>query len=90
MFLDDLASEIKNLNTGVPVNDDNISILLYADDIALLSLSEEGLQHQLDTLENWCDRWRISVNLDKTSVAHFQKASKPLTEYDFKFHGLFA
>ena len=32
-----LANEIKEANRGIPVNDDNICLLLYAGDIVLLA-----------------------------------------------------
>ena len=37
VFLNDLATEIKKLNAGVDTSDGTVSILLYADDIALNS-----------------------------------------------------
>lgn len=34
IYVNDLAEDIKRLNAGVDIDDLNISILLYADDIA--------------------------------------------------------
>ena len=36
LFVNKLASEVKSLNCGVKLGDTTISILLYADDIALI------------------------------------------------------
>ncbi len=36
IFINDLATGIKDMNIGVPIGDEQISILLYADDIVLL------------------------------------------------------
>ena len=44
LYLEDLIRDIKSLRCGVQVGEDNIGILLYADDILLLSDSEHGLQ----------------------------------------------
>ena len=41
MYINDIASEIKSMNMGVPMDDENVSILLYADGIALISESPE-------------------------------------------------
>ena len=41
LFINDLAKEIKTAGCGISVGDDKVPILLYADDIALLSVSED-------------------------------------------------
>ena len=51
---------------GLPV-----PILLYADDIALISESKEGLQNCLDLLSQFCDNQQLTVNLKKTQVVIF-------------------
>jgi hypothetical protein len=40
---------------------------MYADDIVIYSLSPEGLQNKLFSLENYCDVWAMKVNIKKTS-----------------------
>ena len=54
---------------------DNISIdeikmflLLFADDTVLFSYSKDGLQHLLDNLYLYCNKWGVSVNTGKTVV----------------------
>ena len=54
MFLNDLATGIKELNLGVDVDGCNVSILLYADDIVLIALNENNLQCMLDYVKEWC------------------------------------
>ena len=48
LFINALAEEIKRLNKGVDIDGHNISILLYADDIVLISDNEINLQIMLD------------------------------------------
>ena len=43
-----------------------IRCLLYADDLALLSRTEAGLQAQLDTLDAFCTIHGLNVNICKT------------------------
>ncbi len=45
------------MNVGVPIGDEQISILLYADDIVLLVENEDNLQKLLDFMRKWCERW---------------------------------
>ena len=53
LFINDLALRIKALGKGVMANEDLISILLYADDIVLISGNAEDLQLMLNCLNEW-------------------------------------
>ena len=48
-----------------------IPLLLYADDIVLISDSPEGMQRQLDALHSFAEDSGLSVNLGKTKVMVF-------------------
>ena len=62
-FVNDLIHVIRSLNCGVPFDkDDSVSILLYADDIVLLSDNEQKLQTMLDCLNDWCHAWGLTNN----------------------------
>ena len=50
LFINDLAKEVKILNKRIQIEDTNISLLLYADDIAILSDCAEHMQEILDTV----------------------------------------
>ena len=47
-------------------------ILLFADDIVLLSDTILGLQNQLDVLARNCARLDLYVNLDKSNIVIFR------------------
>ena len=83
VFINDLANEINMTQCGVSVSEQMISLLMYADDIILISDSQEGLQKQLDTLNKWSTKWSLSINVDKTKVIHFRKASDPCSTFNF-------
>ena len=63
------------MNCGVEVNGQNVGILLYADDIALMSTTEENLQKMLNVLSNWSSKWCIYVNEKKIKDSAFQEES---------------
>ena len=46
-------------------NELSLNHLLYADDMAILSLSSEGLQHSLDNLHEHCKIWHLEVSIKK-------------------------
>ena len=41
-------------------NELSLNHLLYADDMAMLSLSSEGVQHSLGNLHEYCEVWLVS------------------------------
>ncbi|KAK9812879.1 hypothetical protein WJX72_005135 [[Myrmecia] bisecta] len=49
-----------------------IALLLYADDLALLSESPQGLQLQLDVLAQFGAARQLTVNVKKTKVIVFE------------------
>eukprot|EP00745_Piridium_sociabile_P044188 TRINITY_DN9210_c0_g1_i1.p1 TRINITY_DN9210_c0_g1~~TRINITY_DN9210_c0_g1_i1.p1 ORF type:complete len:408 (+),score=9.52 TRINITY_DN9210_c0_g1_i1:2081-3304(+) len=50
-----------------------IFLMLFADDVILLSSTVVGLQNQLNVLKHEADRLFLKVNLDKTNVMVFRK-----------------
>jgi hypothetical protein len=87
LYVNDLIKNINNLNLGVVYGDAKISILAYADDIALIADSEENLQIMLNTLQEYCCKWRLLINTNKTQIMHFKKPSQPETDFEFQYGG---
>jgi hypothetical protein len=52
------------------------SLLLYADDLVLISNNAEGLQHKLEILHQYCKDWCLKVNIKKTKVVIFNKTGR--------------
>lgn len=61
-------------------------IILYADDTALLSETAEGLKRTLKCFEQYCDRWKLKVNTNKTKVVIFSKRKSKEIQ-NFKIYG---
>ena len=83
LYINDLANEIKQMNIGVDIDELQLSILLYADDVALIAPDADSLQLMLDKLNEWCCNWRLTVNNDKTKIVHFRPASVQLCNNQF-------
>ena len=64
------------LNTGIKIDDVQVSILLYADDICLIAENEPSLQRMVDTVYTWCSKWQLLVNLEKSKLIHFRRERK--------------
>ena len=50
--------------------------LYYTDDTILMSESPDELQKALDELYNYCQKWKLKVNEDKTKILCFTKKRK--------------
>ena len=66
LYLDELQQTLTDtLDNDCPMlGDYALPLLLYADDLAILSHSEEGLQHLMDALQAFCQRKRLTVNVE--------------------------
>ena len=66
----------KNTEANIFLNvDDPINALMYADDLILLSETKEGLQKQIDKLSDYCDQWKLNINLKKTKIMIFNRGN---------------
>ena len=63
--------------------DENVCILLYAENIVFLAENEIDLQKMLDVLSEWCNTNNLTVNLTKSKIVHFRTPSVP--RFVFKF-----
>ena len=76
LFINELALEIiSNGRHGVRLSQDAIElfILLFADDLVLLSETAVGLQAQLNTLHSASVRLQLKVNMSKSNIIVFRK-----------------
>ena len=65
------APELKNIK---------ITHLLWADDLILLALDQDGLQLLLDILFSYYIDWGLTVNISKTAVMVFYRSGRLLKE----------
>ena len=86
IYINDLPQICDNDQSRPPsLNSESIPALLYADDLILLSETAEGLQNSLNLLHNYCTKWKLAVNLNKTNVITIGKGKSPIkTNYKFR------
>ena len=85
LFINDLAKTIKEEGPKLKIGNILMNILLFADDMVLIAENENDLQKLLDIMKQWCYRWRLKVNNDKSKVVHFRPSRKQSTNYTFKY-----
>ena len=77
MYLNDIEHTVKtNKFEGINMGLTRMLILLYADDAVILSDSRNKLQQGLTILNEYCKKWEITLNTDKTKIVVFQKGGK--------------
>lgn len=73
LYMNDLH---ESLPGGVQVADTKVKVLLYADDIVLLSSSADVLQYMINALYSYCQLWELKVNMSKSKVMIFREGSR--------------
>ena len=65
VFINDI-DEIFDQTVSEPValSSTKLNCLIYADDLLLLSESKEGLQSCRNSLQMYCDYWKLKMNID--------------------------
>ena len=69
--MNELTRELTDLNYGVDITGNKICLLLYAEDIVIIENKENDLQ--LDNTNQWCKKWRLNINYNKSNVIHFKQ-----------------
>ena len=78
IFMADLAKKIEKENQILLDNGISINSVLWADDLLLLSESEEGLNDILKAVDSQCTKDRLIINYEKTKCMIFNKTGRLL------------
>ena len=77
IFVNDIFKLINdNTIRDVELDNNKLNALMYADDLILLSHSEEDLQKKLNLLHEYCQKWKLVVNKKKTKIMVFNRGNK--------------
>ena len=49
---------------------------MFADDTAIFSETIEGLQIGINSVSDYCKKWGITVNVEKTKIVVFKKGGR--------------
>ena len=92
MFLNDMEN-ILSCNDKVGVELElglKLYLVMFADDMTIVSETREGLQIGLDNLHVYCTKWGLTVNVDKTKCVAFKKGGRigKLDKWNYNGHDL--
>lgn len=65
----------------------NIRLLMYADDIVIISDNKYILQDMIINLERYCTQWNVEVNLAKSEIMVFRKGGILARDERWTFNG---
>ena len=86
IFLSDIQKVFDDCGTNPTLNGEEISALIWADDILIFDETEHGLQAKLNALGIYCKSNKLQVNTDKTKTMTFTKSGR-LLNHRFFFQG---
>ena len=64
------------MDSGINVDMFKLFLILYADNIVIFANSKEQLQLNVDALYEYCQRWKMIVNINKTKFMVFRKSGR--------------
>ena len=83
LFISDLDYTLKSSSTGkIVIDQEEITVIMFADDLVLLADSSEGLQQSLAVFQDYCDSWKLKINAEKSKVMIYARVPQPL-QYRF-------
>ncbi len=86
LYLDGLEKYLDALdgNSLPQLVDIVVKLLLYADDLALMSETPQGLQKQIDVLSEFYVERQLVINVSKTKVVVFEKRCSVALEFTYR------
>jgi hypothetical protein len=87
LYIDQIETRIFNMkdHSAFPkLAGTQIPVLLYADDLALFSHTEEGLQKQIKELDMFCTEYELEVNTKKTKTTIFESKKSKCQNFTYK------
>ena len=74
MYINDLEQILIDNHCVIDFGQYKMALLLYADDVILLSDSSTGLQNALDVMQNCSNRWKLKINVLNLKYWSLRKA----------------
>ena len=87
LYIDDIKNSFDENCDPINLYDEEVSHLLYADDLIILSKTEHGLRQSLKNLETYCRQWKLQINITKTKILIFNSSGRKLKSDNYIFQG---
>ena len=88
IYINKIADIFDNSCDPVSINKTTTNCLLWADDLLLISKSEQGLQNAMNKMADFYSSLKLKININKTKVMIFNKRGLTLDKvYKFNING---
>jgi hypothetical protein len=87
MHINDLEKYLAANADGIPLFMIKLFVILYADDTTIMSQTQQGLQAGLDKLYDYCNEFKLKVNVKKSYVVIFRKGGQVPRNCKFLYGG---
>ena len=88
VYMDELCLNLIQMEKDAPtINSIKISSLFWADDLVLISTTNEGLQNQLNVVNQYFSDWKLTLNTEKTKTIIFNKTGATLKKHQINYGG---
>ena len=88
IYMDELCTNLLETETEAPIiNDNKVPCLFWADDLLLISKSKQGLQKQIQIVDQYCSDWKHTLNVEKTKTVIFNRAGATLKKEQIQYRG---
>ena len=90
IYMDELCTNLLETETETEapiINDNKVPCLFWADDLLLISKSKQGLQKQIEIVDQYCSDWKLTLNVEKTKTVIFNKAGATLKKEQIQYRG---
>lgn len=84
LFVNDIVAELPG---GIRIAGTTVNVLLYADDLVLMSESPEGLQLMINRLATYCKKWGLIINTEKSKIMVFARHTRSSVSNNWFFDG---
>ena len=75
LYVNDIFGTIVNQNPVSLDDTHNFNALMYVDDLIIFSTTTDGLQKGLDSLSDYCGKWKLDINYTKTKCMTFTEGN---------------
>ncbi|CAG2214579.1 unnamed protein product [Mytilus edulis] len=79
VYINDLLCDIEDSKLGCVLLDISVSSSVQADDIALLSTTEKGMQQLINICQTYSEKWAFKFSPTKSNVLRYSKKNKNVT-----------
>ena len=85
IIIEELTQRIKNTGVGIKIGEEILNILLFADDVVLLTESWEDMQKLLEEVGKFSEDLEIKFGIDECKVMTINEKKKRETKQTINY-----